>query len=66
MRNKNNQNKNNNCKPQKYIVREKVKDEDPYKGPYPIIQVLSNGNVAIRQEAIQDRINISYVNPYHK
>ena len=52
---KNNQNKNANCKPHNYIVRDKVlvhdkkpnKYEEPYKGPYPITNVWTNGTVTI-------------------
>ena len=58
---KNNQIKNKNCKPHTYIIRDKVlvrnkkvnKYEEPYVGPYPVIQVWTNGNVTILWGAVQ-------------
>ena len=37
-------------KPNKY--------EEPYKGPYPITNVWTNGTVSIRRSALQECINI--------
>ena len=57
----NNQLENKNRKPHTYRIRDKGllrnkkgnKYEEPYVGPYPITQVWTNGNVTIRQGAVQ-------------
>ena len=63
---KNNQPENKNRKPHTYTIQDKVlvcnkkvnKYEYPYVGPYPITQVWTNGNFAIRRCFIQKCINI--------
>ena len=70
---KNKQLKNKTRKPHTYIIQEKLlvrnknsnKYEEPYVGPYPITQVWTNGNVTIRRGAVQERINIRLIKPYH-
>jgi hypothetical protein len=37
---------------------------DPYEGPYPIVQVHSNGTVRYQKGAVSDVINIRQVHPY--
>ena len=36
----------------------------PTKGPYPIVQVYSNGTVRVQNGAVTERINIRRCNPY--
>ena len=56
----NNQLENKNCQLHTYRVREKVvvrdktvnKYEESYKGPYPITNVCTNGNVTIHQSTV--------------
>ena len=69
---KNNQNKNKNCKLHNYIVCEKVlvrdkranKYKESYKVPYLIAKVRKNGTITINQGAIQEHINIRWIKPY--
>ena len=71
---KSNQIENKNRKPHIYIIRDKLlvrnkkenKYEEPYVGHYPITQVWTNGNVTTRRGAVQERINIIWIKPYHK
>ena len=65
---------NKNCKPHTYIIQDKVlvcnkksnNYEEQYIVPYPITQVWTNGNVTIGQGAVQERINIRWIKPYHE
>ena len=69
----NSQLENKNCKLHIFIILEKVyvrnkkanKYEEPHLGPYPITQVWTYGNVTIGRGAVQDRINIRWIKPYH-
>ena len=71
---KNNQNKNKNCKPhidkvcKKVLVCEKKanKYEEPYKIHFPITKVCTHGTVTIRQGAVQEHIKIIWIKTYHK
>ena len=68
----NDQLENKNRKPHTYIIQDKVvvrnkkanEYEDLYVGPYTITQVWTNGNVTIRQGAMQERIDIRCTKPY--
>ena len=70
---KNNQLENKNLKPHTYIIWDEVlvrnkkvhKYEEPYVGPYLITQVWTNVNVTIHRGAVQERINIIWIKPYH-
>ena len=70
---KNKQHENKYNKPHTYRIRDKLlvrkkiskKYEERYIGPYPITQVWTNGNVKIRRGAVQERINIRYINTYN-
>ena len=45
--------------------KENRKLEPPFSGPYPIVQVYSNGTVAIqRNNNVRERINIRRISPY--
>ena len=58
---KNNQVEKKYRKPHTYRIQDKVlvrnkkgkKYEETYVGPYPITQVYTNGNISIRQNAVQ-------------
>ena len=71
---KNNQLENKNRKPHTYIIRDRVlvcnkkvdKHEKPHRGAYLITQLWTNGNVTIYRGAVQERINIRHIKPYHK
>ena len=71
---KSNQLENKNRKPHTYRIRYKIlvrnkrvnKYEEPYVGPYPITQVSKNVNVTICLGALQERINMIWIKPYHK
>ena len=69
-KNNKNKNKNKNRKPHRYEVHDKIlvhekrnKYEEPYKGPYQITKVWKNRTVAIFRGAVQDCINIIWINP---
>ena len=40
------------------------KYEQPYSGPYPIIQVNDNGTVRLQMGAIADTVNIHRIEPF--
>ena len=42
------------------------KCEESYKVPYQITKVWKNETVTIHQGAVQERINITLVKPYHE
>ena len=69
---KNNQIENAKRIPYTYQVGDKVmiennranKYEQPYKGPYVILQVNTNGTVRLRMGAVTDTVNIRRIHPY--
>ena len=71
---KNNQLENRNCKLHTYGIGDKVlmsfKKENEYKETYislcTITQVWKNGNITIRRCAVEERIDIRLITPYHK
>ena len=40
------------------------KYEQPYEGPYPILQIHDNGTVKIQKGAVTQTVNLSRVTPY--
>ena len=40
--------------------------EDPYEGPYKILQVNDNGTVRLKMGAVTDTVNIRLIKPYRK
>ena len=71
---KNNQLENKNRKRHTYRILHKVllhnqkqnKYEKTYVGPYLITQVWTNENFAMHWVAVQERINIRWIIPYHE
>ena len=72
--NKNNENENKKRIPHKYAIGDKIlirnrqarKMELPYKGPYEITYVFTNGTVRVRLGTIEDRVNIRHIVPYEE
>ena len=68
----NNNKENSKCLPHKYEVGQKVlyakhdarKLENPFLGPYVIVQVYDNGNVMIKKGIVLERVNIRKITPY--
>ena len=72
---KNNAKENSKRIPHTYSVGDKVAKRRPgilpklrrkRDGPYEVTAVYNNGTVRIRQGAVQERINIRRLNPYHE
>ena len=69
---KNNIIENSKCIPHQYKVGDKVmlenhrmnKYEQPYKGPYLVTQVNTNGTVHLKIGPVMDTVNIRYMHPY--
>ena len=69
---KNNRIENAKCIPYEYKVGDQVmlenhhanKYEQPYKGPYLIQQVNTNGTVWLRMGAVTDTVNIRRIYPF--
>ena len=69
---KNNIIENSKCIPYQYKVGDMVmlenhcanKYEQPYKGPYLVMQVNTNGTVHLKIGAVMDTINIRCIHPY--
>ena len=63
---------NSKCNPHQYKVGDKVmlenhhvnKYEQPYKGPYLVTQVSTNGTVHLKIGAVTDTVNIRCIHPY--
>ena len=73
--NENNQNENKKRIPQNYWVGDKVLyrvewvskyNENPYDGPYKIVQVNTNGTVRLKRGAVTDTVNIRLLKPYRE
>ena len=70
--NLNNQRENSKRVPHKYHAGDKVmlrtgtenKYEQPYSGPYDILQVNKNGTVRLRMGSVTDTVNIRRLTPY--
>ena len=70
---KNNRIENSKCIPYKYRVGDQVllenhranKYEQPYKGPYVIQQVNTNGTVCLKMGAVTDTVNIRRIHPFN-
>jgi len=41
-------------------------NNNPYEGPYPVIQVYENGTISIKRGSVIERINIRLVKPFKK
>ena len=72
---KNNAKENSKRIPHMYSVGDKVAKRRPgilpklrrkRDGPYEVTAVYNNGTVRIRRGAVQERINIRRLNPYHE
>ena len=69
---KNNRIENAKCIPYEYKVGDQVmlenhranKYEQPYKGPYIILKVNTNGSVRLRMGAVTDTVNIRRIHPF--
>ena len=69
---KNNQIENSKCIPYTYRVGDLVmlenhranKYEQPYKGPYMIHRVNTNGTVHLQMDSVMDTVNIRHIHPY--
>ena len=69
---KNNIIENSKCIPHQYKVGDMVmlenhhtnKYEQPYKGPYLVMQVNTNGTVHLKIGAVTDTMNIRHIHPY--
>ena len=69
---KNNIIENSKCIPHQYKVGDMVmlenhctnKYEQPYKGPYLVMQVNTNGTVHLKIGAVADTMNIRCIHPY--
>jgi hypothetical protein len=73
--NANNQKENNKRIPHQYRVGDKVLyrvdslskySENPYDGPYEIVQVNTNGTVRLKMDAVTDTVNIRLLKPYRE
>jgi protein associated with RNAse G/E len=73
--NANNQKENNKRIPHQYRVGDKVLyrvdslskySENPYDGPYEIVQVNTNGTVWLKMDAVTDTVNIRLLKPYQE
>ena len=73
--NKNNQNENKKRIPHQYQVGDTVLyridslskySENPYDGPYKIVQVNTNGTVHLKKGAVTDTVNIRLLKPYRE
>jgi hypothetical protein len=71
--NENNQKENKKRIPHNYRVGDKVLyriewvskyNENPYEGPYEIVQVNTNGTVRLKKGAVTDTVNIRLLKPY--
>lgn len=71
--NANNQKENKKRIPHNYRVGDKVLyriewvskyNENPYEGPYEIVQVNTNGTVRLKKGAVTDTVNIRLLKPY--
>lgn len=71
--NENNKKENSTRIPHWYRVGDKVLyrvdsmskySENPYDGPYTIVQVNTNGTVRLRMDAVTDTVNIRLLKPY--
>ena len=40
------------------------KYKNPFKGPYEIVQMCTNGTITLRTEVFTTRINICHIKPY--
>ena len=71
---KNNIIENSKCIPHQYKVGDMVmlenhhanKYEQPYKGPYLVMQVNTNGTVCLKIGAVMDTVNIRNIHPYKR
>ena len=69
---KNNTIENSKCIPYQYNVGDKVmlenhhanKYEQPYKGPYFVMQINTNGTVHLKIGAVTDTVNIRHIHPF--
>ena len=48
-----------------YERKRKAKLSTPTEGPFPIIQIYTNGNVRIQRRNYQEDISIRRIRPYH-
>jgi transposase InsO family protein len=73
--NENNQMENKKRIPHNYRVGDKVLyrvewvskyNENPYDGPYKIVQVNTNGTVRLKKGAVTDTVNIRLLKPYRE
>ncbi len=71
--NQNNQQENSKRIAHKYQVGDKVLyrvdslskyNENPYEGPYQIVQLNTNGTVRLKMNAVTDTVNIRLLKPY--
>ena len=73
--NQNNQKENSKRISHKYQVGDEVLyrndylakfSQDPYDGPYQIVQVNTNGTVRLQMNAVTDTVNIRLLKPYRR
>jgi hypothetical protein len=73
--NQNNQMENKKRIPHNFRVGDKVLyrvkwvskyNENPYEGPYKIVQVNTNGTVRLKKGAVTDTVNIQLLKLYHE